>query len=263
VTIEAVRGATMIDQYAELPDMFKPSAIEQLEVSADLKRLLRLLLIYPDTGWAAPAADYFSRHSLSSPEAQSFLFGLERLCFAHALGVIASPAKGSRWDRVIAARGEPARLDTPGVLALTAREAQAVMERLNGPVPHNLLRRHIMTLRANAALPDGEVVYDDVAAATVEQIKPVENTPYWRAKFPRPRGEIEHLLGNFTLVTQRQSDAAANLDYPSKIAIYTSPDYPQRALTRTLAHVRDWNEFQLIARHENLIFEICRDLRLA
>src|SRR5262249_31374751 len=149
-----------------------------------------------------------------------FLGALERLCFARAMGVVRDNHQNARFAKVTAARGRPTALYVEGVLELTAHERKMLIKKISDPC--NQDRRRILALRANAALPGGEVILDSITEATVEHILPLSDTPEWIAKFSRKdaRNDMRDLLGNFAIVTAKQNHEADKQNYADKLKIY-------------------------------------------
>jgi hypothetical protein len=255
-------------KYIDLHQWFTPSEIDRAPANDRVKRVLKLLLLYRDRAhWMAPAMDYLSRaeHTLDAPATLRFLEGLERLCFARAMGVIRDRNHHSRFAKVTAARGKESALFAPGVLGLNPSEGPLLIKKINEPC--NQDRRRILALRANAAIPNGEVVLDGHTEATIEHIFPLSDSAHWLTKFPRKetRNDLKDLLGNFTIVTGTQNREADQKTYAQKLAIYFDPKYKIRAMTAMLREHKqfaDWNEVALMYRHELLVDVLCRDLKL-
>lgn len=254
--------------YIDLYQWFAPNEIDRAPAGEPVKRILKLLLLYRDrVHWMAPAMDYLSQpeHDLDAPETLRFLEGLERLCFARAMGVIRDRNHVSRFAKVTAARGKESALFAPGVLGLNASEGPMLIKKINDPCNND--RRRILALRANAAMPGGEVILDGPNEATVEHIFPLSDNAYWMAKFPRKetRNDLKDLLGNFTIVSATQNRKADKKTYPQKLEIFFDPAYKLRTMTAMLKEHRqlsDWNEAALMYRHELLVDVLCRDLQL-
>lgn len=239
--------------------------IDRLDAGADIRRVMKCLLLYREKHWMAVAIDYLSDHPVDTPETLAFMRGLDRLCFLRAMGGLPENRLHARYARVLAAHGDMKALAEPGMLEFTAHEREQLIKKINEPIPVNDHWRRILALRCNAALPGGEALVDAGQDATVEHIKPQADNTYWAKKFPdtRRRSEFTHLLGNFTILTVPQNNAAANLSFEEKMGIYFQPGMPVRALTRTLEGVKEWNELAVMRRHDDLIYTLCQDLQIA
>jgi hypothetical protein len=251
--------------FADIFLRFNIREIERFEASAEIKRVMKCLLLYRERHWMAPAIDYLANHPTDTPETLAFMRGLDRLCFLRAMGGLPENRLNARYSRVLAAHGDLAALEAPGMFGLTAHEHETLMKKLHEPVPVNEHRRRILALRCNAAMPGGEALVDAGPDATIEHIKPLSDSAYWQKKFPDPkrRREFTHILGNFTIVTLSQNNTAADLPFEEKTGIYFDKRFPVRALTSTLEGVAEWNEPALMRRHDDLVYKLCQDLKLA
>jgi hypothetical protein len=253
---------TQIWEFASIFRLFSAAAIDEADAPAELKHRLRMLLMYQEKLWLAPAIDFLSRYPLDAPETHTFFHGLERLCFIKAMGGIQPRQVAPRFGRVLAARGDMAKLFEPNVLGFKEGEALDLVARLNRPWASNTERRRCLALRANAVL--GEVLLCDFKYATAEHVLPLSDTEFWRKHFPKAdaRELGKDLLGNMAILTASQNIEAGDHDYPTKRKVFFSKKYPLRALTRTLEDVEVWNERELRRRHEKLVLDLCQDLKL-
>lgn len=251
--------------FADIFMRFNPREIEQFEARDDIKRLMKCLLLYREKHWMAPAIDYLANHPTDTDETLAFLHGLDRLCFLRAVGALTENKLNARIAAILAAHGDMNVLANEGMLGLSKAECSLLIKKVNETMPNNEHRRRILALRCNAALPGGEVLVDSGANATIEHIKPLADTAYWLEKFPdtKKRNECTHLLGNFTIVSLTQNNAAANLSFEEKRKIYFKGRRPVTAMTRSLEDLTDWNLPELEGRHEMLVQKLCEDLRVS
>lgn len=251
--------------FADIFMRFNVREIDQFEASEDIRRVMKCLLLYREKHWMAPAIDYLANRPIDTPETLAFMQGLDRLCFLRAMGALPENRLNARYSRVLAAHGDMAALAAPGMFDLTPNERATLIKKINEPIPVNEHWRRILVLRCNAALPDGEVLVDCGPDATIEHIKPLSDSAYWQKKFPDPkrRSEFTHILGNFAIVSLTQNNAAANLSFEEKMGIYFEPRRPVRAITKTLKGLTDWNELAVMRRHDDLIYALCQDLKIA
>jgi hypothetical protein len=247
--------------YADIFRLFTAAEIDRCDAPDELKHRLRMLLMYQEKLWLAPALDFLTRYPLAAPETYAFFHGLERLCFIKAMGGIEPRLVAPRFARVLGARGDMAKLFEPNVLGLQAKEPIKMIERFNKAWGSNTERRRCLALRTNAAL--GEVLLCDYKMATAEHVLPLSDTEAWRRCFPDAdaRELGKDLLGNMAILTQPQNIEAADNDYSFKRKVFFSKKYPLRALTRTLEDVNEWNDIELRRRHEKLVLNLCKDLK--
>ncbi|MES1202499.1 MAG: DUF262 domain-containing HNH endonuclease family protein [Pseudomonadota bacterium] len=250
--------------FADIFLRFNVKEIERLDADPEIKRVMKCLLLYRERHWMAPAIDYLANHPLDTPETLAFMQGLDRLCFLRAMGGLPENRLNARYARILAAHGDMATLAEQGMFGLTDHEHETLMKKLHEPAPVNEHRRRILALRCNAALENGEALVDAGQDATIEHIKPLSDSAYWQNKFPnlKRRREFTHILGNFTIVTLTQNNAAANLSFEEKKGVYFDRRFPMRAITRTLEEVKEWNELAVMRRHDSLIYDLCKDLKI-
>jgi hypothetical protein len=250
--------------FADIFMRFNVREIDQLAASDDIKRVMKCLLLYREKHWMAPAIDYLANHPTDTPETLAFMQGLDRLCLLRAAGSLPESRLNARYSRVLAARGDIEALSAPGMFGLTETEHNSLIKKINEPIPVNEHWRRILVLRCNAALEEGEVLVDAGQDATIEHIKPLSDSTYWQKKFPdvKRRSEFTHILGNFAIVSLTQNNAAANLSFEEKKAIYFEPRRPVRAITRMLKSIPDWNELAVMRRHDELSYRLCQDLKI-
>ncbi len=244
--------------------------VEAGEHTSEVNRRLRILKLYREKSWVAPALAFLAKPR--EPAAvRRFFVALERLTFAGIMGLTKNHTRRiERFAEIVKVLDDETALYNPKALklALAPDEHNRLIQLINNDVKSSELRR-TLALRANAAMPQGEVFSGSFKEATVEHVLPLADTEYWIKRFPNAarREEFKNLLGNFALLTQKQNDDAANRTFPEKRELYFGakgqrPRAPVRALTEDLRAHTEWNEQALMIRHDRLVAHLCNDLEV-
>lgn len=250
-----------LPRYCEALIEIYNAAVEIGPASEDVNRRLKMMMQIDEWHWAPAAIAFIAEHRAQPERAKRFFQALDRFAFACELSVIDNRVQEKRFARAARHAGEDKQLyGQGGALELTPGEHLKLIERLHRSSKKDKLRR-LLLIRLEAAMPGGSVLSlrDD---ATVEHILPRNGDGWWLERFPDKalREDAAHLLGNLTLVTDRQNKLAENKAFPHKLKIFLeTPGAPIHALTRDIAGERDWSQDSIEIRQERLVSILCAD----
>ncbi len=249
-----------LPRYADALKDILNAAVDVGPASGDVNRRLRMMMLFDEWRWAPAAIAFLAEHRGHPEKARKFFQALDRFTFACEFSIIDARERAARYAAAARFVGDEKALYGPEALGLTESERYKFIERLNYSSKRDRQRR-ILVIRLEAAMPGGSILtlHDDV---TIEHILPKSGGQAWNEWFPDKvmRDEAAHLLGNMTLVTDRQNKAAKNSAYNVKRNVFFStPGAPVHALTRDLQNVEDWTLDAIGARQERLVRILCVD----
>jgi len=227
----------------------------------DVERRVLCLQLLSGVLWEPLAIAYQMTHGAqASPNIRAFYLFYERFIAASHLKAAPPPETQKRMERAWTLLDDEAKLLAPdGPFEFDHKFRSALRARIGMSAAREESRRYIV-LRANAAL--GEALHFR-APASVEHILPKTPNAHWRRIFPDKYNTFANMLGNYTLLTEQQNDAAGSKPFPEKMRIYADARYPQRKLTESLIGLTDWTPEQLYLRHDMVCMAMSRDWELA
>lgn len=250
-----------LPRYANaLRDIFNCS-VEVGSASDDVNRRLHVMKELPRWHWAPPAIAFLANHAHEHKRAGRFFRGLDRLAFANEINATDKRRQDKRYAEIVRNVHDDKALYGPGKpLELTPRERNLFIDQLDRPRPRDHMRR-LLVFRIEAALPGGHLltIRDN---ATIEHIMPAKGGHEWEQICPNKgeRTKLANLLGNFTLLTQKQNEKAGNQGFAAKREIYfKTPGAPIHKLTEDIAEVKQWTREDIERRHDRLMNVLCRD----
>lgn len=250
-----------LPRYAHALRQIFASAVDVGPASDEVNRRIRLMKQLEAWDWAPAAIAFLAEYASEHERARRFFQALDRFAFACELSVIDDRLQAGRYARMIKGCGDDKLLyGAKGALELTENELMKFIATLNRSRKRDRQRRLLM-LRLEAAMPNGSLL-EMTNDVTVEHILPKGGGPWWNERFPDKtmRAEAAHLLGNLTLVTHAQNEAADNKAYIEKRKIFFSwPAAPIHALTRDIVGVDDWTRLAIEQRHERLVRILSED----
>jgi len=253
--------------FEQLPDCAEAllaifsNSIEAGPASRDVNRRVHMLKQLERWEWAPAAIAFLVRHRGEHERARRFFQALDCFAFACELGVIDNRRKEGRYARAMRGVGDDRALyGKDGALELSGAEHSNFIDTLHKSRKRDRSRR-LLLIRLEAAMPNGTLasMTDDV---TVEHVLPRAGGAWWNERFPDPhrRSDLAHLLGNLTLITHSQNQAAGSKPFPEKRAVFfNTANAPIRALTKNIAPIEDWSSDAIEARHEELVSTLCTD----
>jgi hypothetical protein len=250
-----------LDRYVRSYHTIREASADYESWSDLINHRLRCLAMVQEKQWLPAAIWVFANTSKSEGSFVSrYLGGLERFAFACALAAIDSGARQSRMRRILRAGKDSVQLfGSRGAMVLSERERHQLMDRMCRPSKREAKRRRMVVFRANAAL--GEALDLNADDATVEHILPLKASGEWARVFTDPglRAEQASAIGNLTLLTYAQNEAAADRAFARKREIYFQPNVIVRALTKDIRDVQRWDAGEIVNRTQRLRAALARD----
>ncbi len=204
------------------------------------RRLQYLSWVMRHDTWRLPVLHWLRRRDFDDPETLLFLRRLEALAWCQMIRAEDISRRDRRYIELLAAIDADRQHEPGGPLDITADEKRAVRAVLIGA---NFIRRPyklFLLLRINASL-EGDGAVSIAPEATVEHVFPQRpmTTGQWTSDFV-DEGEaalLRHTLGNLTLLTEREQNAAGNRDFVQKREIYARSAFP---ISQDLGRARAW-----------------------
>lgn len=219
------------------------------------RRLQYLGWIVRHDTWRLPALHWLKQNPYEAPETLEFLRRLEALAWVQMIGSEDSSRRDRRYLAIVEAVDQGRALEPGGPFDIRPAERNEMLAILSGP---NIVRRsyrHFLLLRLNA-IYEGDVAVSNVPPATIEHVFPQRPGAgsRWREDFPTDgdAGQLRHMLGNLTLLTEAEQNRAGNQDFGIKRPIYADSAF---ALSRRIAAETGWTPASIRARTQAL----CRD----
>ncbi|OYW42209.1 MAG: hypothetical protein B7Z38_05845 [Rhodobacterales bacterium 12-64-8] len=193
--------------------------------------------------------------------ADRFFWALERLAYTLQYSVKDREYRHKRYRRVLDAMEKGTLFDTESPLDLTAREKSDLLERLRGRFP-NFKQRRALLMRISGSV-DGAEALSPATDCTVEHILP--RTPQrgsdWFEEWSRARDreELTECIGNFTLLTHAENQAADRKSFQEKLEIYFRSGQASFALSKDLRGRTRWTPDDVKTRRDALIQTLAKD----
>ena len=212
--------------------------------------------------WSIPLLHWFDRHDMADARTLEFVSRLEALAWCQMIRAEDVHRRDSRYLALIDAIDQDRALDRGGALDVTEKERNEMRMALSAP---NFTKRpypQFLLLRHNAILEGGERV-TTLPIATIEHIYPQKPgvRSSWVTKFGggRTATRLRHLLGNLTLLTEAEQNAAKNHEFDRKVAVYGDSVF---AMSKALAIQADWHPEDVERRTLSMISDLMTDLGL-
>ncbi len=227
------------------------------------RRLQYLGWVVRHDAWRLPALHWLSLRSIEAPETLVFLKRLETLAWVQMIRAEDVLRRDRRYLDILGEIDRGQALDAGSALTILPAERAAVRAVLTGP---NLARRPyklFLLLRLNA-IAEGDEAVRITPEATVEHVFP--QRPGFNSRWLEDYGRdadaatLKHMLGNLTLLTEREQNQAANRDFEAKRGIYADSAF---SLSRHLGELSTWPPDAIRARTEQMAGDLMAALDIA
>ncbi len=219
--------------------------------------------------WLAPALLWMKANGSDGRDTSKFLRHLEALAWTQMIIAGDPVQRDNRYMALLqdikAMRGPQGRehvFRADGPLMVTEQERQEVRRILAAP---NFIKRRykqFLLLRIDAAMGDAAAPLAP-PIGTVEHIYPARpgEASQWRTDFKGPQASVlRQSLGNLTLLTTADQDAAKNRDFVHKLAVYRASGF---AVSRRIADYPAWTPAAVKQRTDELIDTVMKGWQLA
>lgn len=233
----------------------------QIKLSEEARRRICYLRSIHHESWRAPAIMFLVEYPYDPDNADRFFWALERLAYTLQYSVKDREYRHKRYRRVLDAMEKGTLFDTESPLDLTAREKSDLLERLRGRFP-NFKQRRALLMRISGSV-DGAEALSPATDCTVEHILP--RTPQrgsdWFEEWSRARDreELTECIGNFTLLTHTENQAADRKSFQEKLEIYFRSGQASFALSKDLRGRTRWTPDDVKTRRDALIQTLAKD----
>ena len=252
---------TRLPRFVEAYDVVVNGAITNTPLTAEaLRRICYLRSIHHES-WRAAAILFLVEHPYDPDNADRFFWALERLAYTLQYSVRDREYRHKRYRRVLDAMEKGALFDAESPLDLTAREKSDLLDRLRGRFP-NFKQRRALLMRLSGSV-DGSPALAPETDCTVEHILP--RTPQkgsdWLEEWARlrDRDELTECIGNFTLLTHAENQAADRKAFQDKLTIYFRDGNASFALSNDLRGRTRWTPEDVRIRRDALIQNLAKD----
>lgn len=226
------------------------------------RRLQYLSWIVRHETWRLPALYWLARLGYDHPQTFDFLRRLEALAWVQMIRAEEAIRRDRRYLAILDEIDSGGALEPGGALDILAHERETARSILIGP---NVARRPyklFLLLRLNS-IYEGAGAVTITPDATVEHIFPQRPgaTSGWVQDYGRAGDDagLKHVLGNLTLLTEREQNRAANRDFDLKRATYATSAF---TLSRRLAAKSSWRPEDIKSRTNDLVDDFLADLGL-
>lgn len=253
-----------LPHFVEAYDILVNGTAGQPSLGTDTSRRICYLRSIHHESWRAPAMLFLVEEGHDPDTAERFFRMLERLAYTLQYSVRDREYRHKRYRRVIEAIGTEAMLGAGSPLELSEREKADLVERLRGRFP-NFKQRRALLMRISGSIEESPALAPSTDC-TVEHILP--RTPQrgsdWLEEWSRARDrdELTECIGNFTLLTHAENQAADRKLFHEKLAIYFRNGEASFALSRDLRGRTCWTPEDVRNRRDRLIEALARDWNL-
>jgi hypothetical protein len=226
--------------------------------SSNLIEYLRRL---DNSDWIPVAIEYLSQDALTKPQAETFLWYLERLAYFMFVMRNDINTRIARYAKALTELKKGMAPDDPkNAVNLTAKEKSSFIDELDGNIYEKARVRLPILLRLDAAFSDGTVSYHP-GVITVEHVMPQNPSEgsEWRSIFntDEERDAWTHRLGNLVLLSRAKNAQASNLDFDRKKKEYfSSKGHKGPAvfnLTTMVIHEKQWDKYTIERRQLEML----------
>lgn len=149
-------------------------------------------------------------------------------------------------------------IDRAGALRFTASEQAQLKKVLTDPIGWKKRFFKPLLLRLNAHMLDARIPIYFPKGVTIEHVLPRQPAAngVWREKYPNAtrRKVCTELLGNYALLTHPINARAKNSDFQTKRSVmFSMTNHQSFPLTTELTNYEEWNEGELLQRHQKLV----------
>lgn len=227
------------------------------------RRLQYLGWVIRHDTWRLPALHWLSLQSIEAPETLTFLKRLETLAWVQMIRAEDVLRRDRRYLEILGDIDRGEALEAGSALTILPAERAAVRAVLTAP---NFARRPyklFLLLRLNA-IAEGDEAVGITPEATVEHVYP--QRPGFNSRWMDDYGReadaatLKHMLGNLTLLTEREQNHAANRDFDAKRGIYAESAF---SLSRRLGGLSTWPPDAIRARTEQMTHDLMAALDIA
>lgn len=255
----------VLEPLAESFITIRDADYESSRFAEEINHWLRWLGRIDNSDWLPPAILYFTRHQNEPEKLLSFFEQLERLAagmMMYRANVNERIRRYAELLRLLEDEEDPLTDGSP--IYLSPQEQQDVLEAVSGDLFHAYRIRTYALLRLDAALSEGEAVYDH-KIISIEHVLPQSppSDSQWVEWFPSEemRNAYAHRLGNLVLLTRRRNSRARNYDFERKKEEYfkTKGSVSAFALTTQVVSEERWTP-EVIGRRQYELLEKLRDI---
>ncbi len=250
-----------LPRFVEAYDVIVNGAEGQIQLSEETRRRICYLRSIHHESWRAPAIMFLVEHPYDPGNADRFFWALERLAYTLQYSVRDREYRHKRYRRVLDTMEKGSMFDAESPLELTQREKVELLERLRGRFP-NFKQRRALLMRVSGSV-DASPALPPATDCTVEHILP--RTPQrgsdWFEEWSRARDreELTECIGNFTLLTHAENQAADRKLFHEKLEIYFRSGEASFALSQDLRGRTRWTPDDVRIRRDALIQNLAKD----
>ena len=248
-------------RFVEAYDAVVNGSEVQIKLSEEARRRICYLRSIHHESWRAPAIMFLVEYPYDPDNADRFFWALERLAYTLQYSVKDREYRHKRYRRVLDAMEKGTLFDAESPLDLTGREKSDLLERLRGRFP-NFKQRRALLMRISGSVEGAEAL-SPATDCTVEHILP--RTPQrgsdWFEEWSRARDreELTECIGNFTLLTHAENQAADRKSFQEKLEIYFRSGQASFALSYDLRGRTRWTPDDVKTRRDALIQTLAKD----
>jgi hypothetical protein len=213
--------------------------------STEIAQLLRYCSWVQGQEWVPVVMAVWLKHRHDAAALLAFMRAFDRHLFGVRILGLGSDKRTQRLTPVLAAIRSDALLDELSqLLAFSKDECRSIAKNLRELYTRNQTICKLVLLRINDHL-SGRPEHANLSHCTVEHVLPVRpaTDSVWRIWYPdtEERAQCAQCLGNLTLVSRAQNDAAKNLDLALKLPVYFPPgNSVSMRLLEDFRGLRDW-----------------------
>ena len=250
-----------LPRFVEAYDAVVNGVEGQIALSEETNRRICYLRSIHHESWRAPAIMFLVEQPYDPDNADRFFWALERLAYTLQYSVRDREYRHKRYRRVLDSMEKGSLFDAESPLDLTQREKSDLIDRLRGRFP-NFKQRRALLMRVSGSV-DGSPALPPATDCTVEHILP--RTPQrgseWFEEWSRARDreELTECIGNFTLLTHSENQAADRKSFQEKLEIYFRSGEASFALSQDLRGRTRWTPEDVKTRRDALIQNLAKD----
>ncbi len=173
--------------------------------------------------WSIPLLHWLDRHAIEDERTLTFVSRLEALAWCQMIRAEDVHRRDMRYLALLDEIDSNRALGKGGVLEIGDKERKEVRDALAAPNFTKRPYRLFLLMRANATYEVADRV-TTLPVATIEHIYPQKPAARsgWSADFGtgQKANRLRHLLGNLTLLTEREQNEAKNNEFTTKLAVY-------------------------------------------
>jgi hypothetical protein len=254
----------MLPRFVAAYDCIMSGKDDKIDIGPEARRSLVHLRAIAHEGWRAPAIRFLTDYDFDHDSAGKFFASLERLVFWLQYCVRDRDKRLRRYRQLLDFMDLPLEEQSavPSPLDLSREEKQEIIDRLRGRFT-SYKQRRMLLMRVSAAVPGG-VPLPPETDSTVEHILP--KTPSkgsdWYEEWSRAkdREDLTECIGNYTLLTHDENQAADRKAFVQKLNIYfRNNGQASFAISNDLKGRTRWTPEDVRARREMLIGHMAKE----